>query len=219
MSKSKAPRIYAGQSHADRTAERRVAFLDAGFELIGTQGYRAATVRAVCKQAGVTDRYFYKLFGSTEGLLIAVYQSVADQLTQELVGALNEADDSIEAKSSAGLQAFFKFMRDARNARIMMAEILGVSADVTNLYMRTSQTFARLLIQSVSPLVPGDMDPNKPENALFGQALIGAIIYAAGAWALSGYRQPEHMVISSCQMIVVGAWKQRMTDQASDHST
>ena len=53
-------------------AERRAAFLEAGFELIGTEGYRAATVRAVCKQAGYTDRYFYQLFGSTEGLLLAV---------------------------------------------------------------------------------------------------------------------------------------------------
>ena len=94
MSRSRASRrVYGGQSHADRMAERRAAFIEAGFQLIGTEGYRAATVRAVCKQAGITDRYFYELFGNTEGLLIAVYETVAEALQQALMQALAEADD------------------------------------------------------------------------------------------------------------------------------
>ena len=211
MSRSRASRrVYGGQSHADRMAERRAAFVEAGFQLIGTEGYRAASVRAVCKQAGITDRYFYELFGNTEGLLIAVYEAVAEELQQALMHALAEADDAIEAKTDAGLRAFFAFMRDDRNARIMMAEILGVSAEVTSLYMRTSQTFATLLITAASPLAPGILDPDQPDNALFGQSLVGAIIYAAGAWALSGYREPEDVVIASCRMIVIGAWRQRL---------
>lgn len=215
MSTSRASRrVYGGQSHADRMSERRAAFVEAGFELIGTEGYRAATVRAVCKQAGVTDRYFYELFGNTEGLLIAVYQAVAEELQQSLIAALADAEDNIEAKTEAGLRAFFSFMRDDRNARIMMAEILGVSADVTALYMHTSQVFATLLITAASPLAPGVIDPNQPDNALFGQSLVGAIIYAAGAWALSGYREPEDVVIASCRMIVIGAWRQRMEELA-----
>ena len=211
MSRSRASRrVYGGQSHADRMAERRAAFIEAGFQLIGTEGYRAATVRAVCKQAGITDRYFYELFGNTEGLLIAVYETVAEALQQALMQALAEADDDIESKTDAGLRAFFAFMRDDRNARIMMAEILGVSAEVTSLYMRTSQAFATLLITAASPLAPGVLDPGRADNALFGQSLVGAIIYAAGAWALSGYREPEEVVIASCRMIVIGAWRQRL---------
>ncbi len=211
MSRSRASRrVYGGQSHADRMAERRAAFIEAGFQLIGTEGYRAATVRAVCKQAGITDRYFYELFGNTEGLLIAVYETVAEALQQALMQALAEADDDIGSKTDAGLRAFLASMRDDRTARIMMAEILGVSAEVTSLYMRTSQAFATLLITAASPLAPGVLDPGQADNALFGQSLVGAIIYAAGAWALSGYREPEEVVIASCRMIVIGAWRQRL---------
>ncbi len=204
-------RVYGGQSHEDRMAERRKAFVDAGFELIGTEGYRAATVRAVCKHAGYTDRYFYQLFGSTEGLLLAVYSQVSEQLKQALVTAMDGTDASIEARSEAGLRAFFRFMRDPRNARIMISEVLGVSDEITALYMRTVVEFAGLLMAATASLEPSLAEPNE-DNAIFGQSLIGAVIYAAGAWAMGGYRQPEESVIAGCRSILIGALTQRLKE-------
>ena len=183
-------------------AERRAAFLEAGFELIGTEGYRAATVRAVCKQAGYTDRYFYQLFGSTEGLLLAVYTQVSERLKQALITAMESAEPAIEARSEAG---------DPRNARIMMSEILGVSDEITALYMRTVVEFADLLMAATAPLAPAMAEPRE-DAAIFGQSLVGAVIYAAGSWAMTGYRQPEASVIRSCQSILIGALKQRLDE-------
>ena len=204
-------RVYGGQSHEDRMVERRAAFLEAGFGLIGTEGYRAATVRAVCKQAGYTDRYFYQLFGSTEGLLLAVYTQVSERLKQALITAMESAEPAIEARSEAGLVAFFRFMRDPRNARIMMSEILGVSDEITALYMRTVVEFADLLMAATAPLAPAMAEPRE-DAAIFGQSLVGAVIYAAGSWAMTGYRQPEASVIRSCQSILIGALKQRLDE-------
>lgn len=207
--KAASKRVYAGQSPTERTAERREAFIEAGFELIGTEGYRAATVRAVCRQAGFTDRYFYQLFGNTEGLLTAVYTRVSQQLKRALDEAEAAAGPALEARSEAGLRAFIRFMRDARNARILMSEILGVSDEVTKLYMRTTVEFADRLMTAT---VPADVEivDSAEDAALFGQALVGAMIYAAGAWAMNGYRQSEDSVVASCQSILMGALRQRL---------
>lgn len=203
-------RTYAGQSHADREAERRSAFLDAGLELIGTEGYRAATVRAVCKQAGYTDRYFYALFGSTEGLLAAVYAELAERLQQSMDAAIQSAPDTLEGRTRAGLMAYFRFMRDPRTARIMMGEVLGVSDAITSLYLQTVRGFAELLVLSAPELATV---PDDDGHRLFGQSLVGAVIYAAGAWAMSGYRQPETQVIDSCQSLIIGALQRYADDR------
>ena len=64
-------RTYGGESADDRLTRRRRQLLDAGLELFGTAGYRATTVRQLCREAKVSDRYFYEQFDSTEDLLLA----------------------------------------------------------------------------------------------------------------------------------------------------
>lgn len=210
-SSSTTPRTYAGQSAADRDAERRAAFLEAGLELIGTQGYRAATVRGLCREAGYTDRYFYALFGNTEGLLAAVYSELVERLKHSMRTAIEAAPEDDEARVDAGLTTYVRFMRDERNARIMMGEILGVSDDITALYLQTVVEFADLLLASAPGI--GDQSPGE-EARLFGQSLIGAVIYAAGAWAMSGYRQPEAQVIGCCRSILLGALQRYQADHS-----
>ena len=68
-------RPYAGERPGERVLRRRQQFLDAGLELFGSIGYRATTVRILCKQAKLTDRYFYESFTSTEDLLLEVYRN------------------------------------------------------------------------------------------------------------------------------------------------
>lgn len=63
----------------------------AGLELFGTVGYRATTVRMLCKQAGLIDRYFYKNFTDTEDLLAAVYTESVDRIEAEVGEAIGPA--------------------------------------------------------------------------------------------------------------------------------
>ena len=73
-------RVYGGENQEERRARRRQQFLDAGLQVFGTLGYRAATVRSLCKQAGLTDRYFYESFDTTEDLLVGVYRQQCEAL-------------------------------------------------------------------------------------------------------------------------------------------
>src|ERR1700710_181396 len=82
-------RAYGGLALEDRVAARRARFIEAGIELFGTQGFRAATVRGICAAAGLTDRYFYESFASLEALLAEVYRTLthgfATRLTEKSI--------------------------------------------------------------------------------------------------------------------------------------
>ncbi|MBJ7353180.1 MAG: helix-turn-helix transcriptional regulator, partial [Rhodococcus sp.] len=60
-----AGRAYGGESAADRDDRRRRQLLDAGLRVFGSVGYRAATVRGLCREAKIADRHFYQYFDKT----------------------------------------------------------------------------------------------------------------------------------------------------------
>ena len=55
-------RPYRGVEAAERLAERRRRFLEAGLDLLGGPRPAELTVRGICSQAGLTPRYFYESF-------------------------------------------------------------------------------------------------------------------------------------------------------------
>lgn len=209
-----ARRVYAGQTHDARVSERRRAFIEAGLSIIGAQGYRAATVRAVCAEAGLTDRYFYESFEGTEALLQAVYSEISERLHTAIDTAVAKAGSSLEAQLDAALAAFLDTIRDPRAARILFAEVLGVSSDVTTLYLKTTTEFAEQLLDAVKLHVP-EFEKHPEDRRVLGLALIGAMTFAASAWALTGYTRPATHVVRNCRRILIGTVRQFAEEAAS----
>jgi len=84
----KTGRSYAGLSQQERKKMRYEQFMQAGLEVFGSSGYRQATVRGMCRQAQLTDRYFYESFGSLEKLLVAVYERCMTSLSNQILQVL-----------------------------------------------------------------------------------------------------------------------------------
>ncbi|WP_373081712.1 TetR/AcrR family transcriptional regulator [Zhongshania sp.] len=194
----RAGRTYGGESAEVRLARQRRQFMDAGLELFGTVGYRATTVRMLCKQAGLTDRYFYKTFADTEDLLAAVYTESLDQIQTEVITAINAAA-SKQAESGvieAGLEAFFTAFENARMARVCWLEVMGVSPRIDSLYTGRIQQFADLLVGLGKAILPG-WPLGEEETRITGIALIGAISQSALHWLLEDYRSSRATLISA----------------------
>ena len=83
-------RTYGGVSAAERAASRRERLLDAGLELFGTHGFAATGVKDVCRQAGLTDRYFYESFRDSRELFLAVFDRLTDEEMEAMRGPLHE---------------------------------------------------------------------------------------------------------------------------------
>ncbi|QLY30313.1 TetR/AcrR family transcriptional regulator [Nocardia huaxiensis] len=158
-------RSYGGVSAEDRRAERRARLLAAARETWGEAGLFAVTVRGVCKQAGLTDRYFYEHFANRDELLAAVADALSEELLTILVQAGVTAPGSAEDKLHAALRAFLEAVAgDPRIHRIISTETGTVPA-LAQRRREVLTTIADLVVQNAPEAFPGDHDPDSLRRA------------------------------------------------------
>jgi AcrR family transcriptional regulator len=71
----------------DRAALRRDELVAAGVGLLGDERGPMLTVRAVCREAGLTERYFYESFNDRDDFVRAVYDDVCTRAMATLTSA------------------------------------------------------------------------------------------------------------------------------------
>lgn len=117
---------WAGTTLAGRRADRVRKLLDAGLELLGTEGSAAVTVRSVCRAARLTDRYFYENFADRDALLLAVYDEVAAEAERALAeAAIGAGGGDPQRLARAAVEAFLDVLTDdPRKGRVLLLEPL-----------------------------------------------------------------------------------------------
>ena len=171
--------------------------------VFGRDGFRAATVRGLCREAGLTDRYFYESFDNLEALLMAVYQQQMDRIRDNMVASLQRAvDASAEDKIRAMLEAYFQMLEDPHVARVCMVELEGVSAEVEQLYHGVILAYSQLLIELAQAEFP-EQNMDAEEAEVLSIALVGAMRQTGTHWFLSQHRLPrDKMVNASCRLAI-----------------
>lgn len=121
---------YGGKDAAQRQAERRARFLEAGLEMFGGEpGYRGTRLAALCKEAGLSSRQFYEEFQSVEDLLAELHLIVNDAAQEAVFDVLPAIQDlPLAERITRMLRAYVKgAASDRRYARIAYVEVVGVS--------------------------------------------------------------------------------------------
>jgi AcrR family transcriptional regulator len=104
-----------------------VLLLDAGFDLLGTEGSAATTVRAVCAAAQLNPRYFYESFDDLDALLVAVYDRLGEELGEVVAKAVAAAP--ADGQVRAVVESTVRFVdSDRRRGRVLYHEALGNEA-------------------------------------------------------------------------------------------
>jgi AcrR family transcriptional regulator len=78
---------WSGVPLEDRQALRRDELVAAGVQLLGEKSGPAVTVRAACRQSGLTERYFYESFADRDEFVRAVYDDVCTRAMSTLMSA------------------------------------------------------------------------------------------------------------------------------------
>lgn len=86
---------WSGVPLQDRQTLRRDNLIAAGVQLLGDEGGPALTVRAVCREAGLTERYFYESFSDRDEFVRAVYNDVCTRAMSALMSA-NTPREAVE---------------------------------------------------------------------------------------------------------------------------
>ncbi|NEW37942.1 TetR/AcrR family transcriptional regulator [Nocardia cyriacigeorgica] len=114
------PRIWGGTTLTERKQVRRAALLEAALDLIGESGAAGVTMRAVCRRANLTDRYFYESFASRDELLDVLYRQVAEEFLEPMT-AFAVADDPSRDRSLSEVLVD-KVLEDPRKSRLFLVE-------------------------------------------------------------------------------------------------
>lgn len=202
------PRLYRGVATEERVSERRRQFIEAGLECFGTRGYHPVTVRELCAQARLTERYFYESFSDREALFAAVYDDLVTRLRTDFIAAAAARAPDLEEMARAGLEVFFRLLkRDPRVARMLLVEVLTVSQDMERRAQGATFGFGDLVQQMTQGAVARPKE-TAPDMDLIATGLIGSTIHIAMRWTLGGYRQPVQAVLDTAMSFFRGTIRQ-----------
>ncbi|MFI5505860.1 TetR/AcrR family transcriptional regulator [Mycobacterium sp. NPDC051804] len=207
-----ATNVWRGQTQRDRSAERRAQLLEVGERLLGSDGSAAFTMRAVCREAHLSPRYFYESFDAREDLLVAVYNRVEEKLIAFIVGQMSNGPattrDVLESCAN-----FFE--QDPRRARILLREPL---ADDTLRMHSASRTpsFIKALIPVLGPEVR-DLMSREPERIeLISTVLGGALVALYLDWADGRLHLPREAIADAAVAVVEALIGALMTERTGE---
>jgi AcrR family transcriptional regulator len=83
---------WSGVPLQDRQTLRRDELIAAGVDVLGGDDGSTVTVRAVCRTAGLTERYFYESFTDRDEFVRAVYDHVCSTAMSALTSSTTPRD-------------------------------------------------------------------------------------------------------------------------------
>ena len=183
-------RIYSGLSASERDAERRSRLLEAGRELIGTQGYAVVSVEKLCAASKVSSRHFYQLYENKEAAFLDVYESITVQSFEAAVATLEatQGEPIVERIPKAFLAYVGPMVEDIRAARIAFVEIMGASPSVEQRRLVYREMLVDLVVAEGAAAVRRKEIPDR-DFRLATLALAGAANAIVYDWTLREGRE------------------------------
>jgi len=196
-------RPYRGVSADDRRAVRRARLIEAGLELLGERGWQGTTVRAVCAEAGLTERYFYESFAGRDELLAGVFDRVASEAAEGILLAVEAAPHDARAKAAAAIGAFVEMLTDdPRRARAMLLESFGDPA-LRERRAEAIRGFARLVSEQAQSFYDESIAVDDAE--LTALALVGGLAELLVGWLDGTIEVPRERLVDHCTELFVAA--------------
>ncbi|ANF82838.1 TetR family transcriptional regulator [Acinetobacter sp. NCu2D-2] len=195
-------RQFKGLSMAERQQARREKLIEAGIEAYGTHGFFSVTVKDICNQAKLTERYFYESFKKSEQLFQAIFLKLIDELQHNVMQAIMQNSGDPEKMIKAGLTALLTTLKDnPKMARIIYIDAMLVQ-ELHNqaTIQETMQRFDRMIHAFVMLMMP-NLKRTDGEIALVATGLNGYVTQIAIRWVMSGFKQSMDDVLSSCSIV------------------
>lgn len=194
-------RNFRGLSLEQRQLDRRQRLIAAGLQVYGTEGFFAVTVRDVCIEAKLTERYFYESFKNSEQLFKAIYLQLIELLQQNIMTAMMGAASEPKRMIEAGLTAFLTALKDdPRMARILFVDAILVHELQGNAIKESIARFDRMTQAFMMLMLPHE-NRNQTQMSLVSTGLNGYVTHIAIRWVMGGFREPMAEVMAACQMI------------------
>jgi AcrR family transcriptional regulator len=182
-------RTYSGVPAQERTRIRRERLIEAATDVFGRVGYAQATMRNICVEARLAERYFYESFDSTKTIFETVCQVQINQMIHRIGEALAQSPIMDKDFVESGMRAFLQFVReDPRRVQIVLID--GVWMDQMRVREGNSELVGygrviRNLAQGFHPDLAREINVEMAASGLIGMALHTAIHWARSDFHMS----------------------------------
>ncbi|MCH4248789.1 MAG: TetR/AcrR family transcriptional regulator [Acinetobacter populi] len=192
-----ASRQFKGLTLEERKQIRREKFIDAGLQSYGTHGFFSVTIKDICHEAKLTERYFYESFKRSEELFKVVYLQLISDLQKNIVQAVMQAAPDHEQMIEAGLTVLLKTLKDdPRIARILFIDAVLVQELHGDTIYESFTRFDQTIFNIITLIFPKQLK-NKSEASLIATGLNGYVTQIAMRWVVGGFKQPFAEVLSA----------------------
>jgi AcrR family transcriptional regulator len=194
--KPKVARSFRGVSAETRKHERREKLMEAAFTLFGTTGFHGVTVREICAEAKLTERYFYESFPNLEVLFLAVHGKLYLELKQAMFRAVLASPRVPTLMGEAALILFFTYIsEDTRRFRILMMDALNLGGSVGTQAEVATNEFVELTRSFLVGLFPTGEAELGLDGGYIAQGMIGMAMSLSRRWASEGFKMPVALVL------------------------
>ncbi|MEU9017123.1 TetR/AcrR family transcriptional regulator [Actinomadura sp. NPDC048394] len=200
---------YGGKDAAERRAERRGRFREAGLEWFGAgPGFRATRLGDLCKAAGLSTRQFYEEYRTLEDLLADLHLYVNEVAEKAVLDVLPGVQDlPATERITAYVHAYVRgATRDMRHARIAYVEIVGVSPRMDRQRLERRAVWIDLVSRMADEAAErGELPPGNYRIA--AAALIGAVNGLMHDWVVGWVDATLEEIADELLQFVLGRYK------------
>lgn len=195
-------RQFKGLSLTERKQARREKLIQAGIEAYGRQGFFAVTVKDICNEAKLTERYFYESFKKSDELFQTIFLTLIDQLQQNVMQAFMQASPVPEKMIASGLTALLTTLKNNPGmARIIYIDAMLVQELHNQATIHETMSRFERMIHAFVMLTMPHIKRSEREISLIATGLNGYITQIAIRWVMSGFKQSMDEVLSSCSIV------------------
>ncbi|MCU4358153.1 TetR/AcrR family transcriptional regulator [Acinetobacter ursingii] len=195
-------RQFKGLSLTERKHARREKLIEAGIETYGTQGFFSVTVKDVCNEAKLTERYFYESFKKSEDLFQTIFLKLIETLQQNVMQSVMQAAPYPAKMIDAGLGALLRTLKDdPRLARIIYIDAMLVQELHNQATIQETMLRFDRMIQAFVMLMMPNLQRSEQEVSLIATGLNGYVTQIAIRWVMGGFKQSQEDVLFACRTV------------------
>ncbi|AOA59774.1 TetR/AcrR family transcriptional regulator [Acinetobacter larvae] len=207
-------RQFKGLSLSERKRLRREKLIQAGIEAYGQHGFFSVTVKDICQQAQLTERYFYESFKKSEQLFQCIFLQLTEKLQDTVLHAIQQHRGDHLGMIRAGLDALFRLlMQDPRIARIIYVDAMLVQELHNQATLRdTMARFDQMIEALINTGLP-DSALAPHHISLMATGLNGYVTQIAVRWVIGGHQYAIEDVVASCEVVFMALFHQLQQQQ------
>ncbi|MGV0790267.1 TetR family transcriptional regulator [Mycolicibacterium sp. XJ1819] len=184
--------------HEQRRRSTREALRRAALTSFATRGFSHVTVSELAREAGVTERTFFRHFPTKEAVLFADYETQVEWLAEAL--AQRPTSESVFDAVLAGIASFPHDLEVVRQAATARTEL--ISAERIAGHLRVVQaSFAAVIADFVKKRHPAVPDIDLVAEVA-GATLAAALVAAVENWGRSGCTKDLGQITATCLNLV-----------------